>query len=569
MKHLKNTRRRLCRSSLPAFLLLLSLVFSSCGIDVSRLVPETGKEARETSSAPESSTEFPLAVVSPSRPNQTFGVGYTPEDVLDPFETKSSLNQQLAHLLYDSLYVIDGSGTVVSGICASLVTEDKVNYTLSILPDLFFHNGDRLTVQDVLYSLNRARRSSLYREQLAPIADASADLRSGELSLRLTRPLGSLPALLDFPIVSANASAEYAYSRYALLGSGRYAIDREVLEETEYTYLQYNRSWYGYGDRPPALPRIDLFTVTDKEDLLRRYFNSDVDILSLSSSVNDPLVLHGDAEKREVTGSNLFFLGFNTALQSFSSASARRAVELLVDREKLTDEIGPARFVPVKYPVRAESRVAGYLSRKKPETDETAASPMALLGEAGFSAGREFLSFMGNEYTVTLLYPSESDACAAIAGHVHAALEEAGFRVEDKASDYAGYVKALYTGSYTMYIGSTRPTENYDYSYLVENSALFASLYGDSAGHEVPVKEGGVSQETARALETIRELNSFDPLYFLDLATGLADLFDRECPFVPLCFDRDTVYLRGSFVANVSATGRDVFFNVDSWVIPE
>ena len=556
-----------------AALLLPLMLFSSCGIDVSGLVPDTGGASRDTSpsTADETSSEFPLAVVSPSRPNQTFGVGYTPEDVLDPFETRSALNQQLAHLLYDSLYVIDGDGTVVSGICASLRSEDQTEYVLTILPGLTFHNGDRLTVQDVVYSLNRARRSSLYKRQLAPIADASADTASGELTLRLSRPLGSLPALLDFPIVSSNASADYGYSRYALLGSGRYTIDRDVLEETEYTYLEYNPSWYGYGGHAPALPRIDLFTVTDKEDLLRRYFNSDVDILSLSSSINDPIVLHGDAERREVTGSNLFFLGFNTVYESFSSAAARRGVELLIDREKLMEEIGADLFLPAEYPVRAESRVAGYLARRssgeKPE-GEGADSPFALLRSAGFSDAGQFITFSGGEYTVTLLYSSESDVCVKIAGFVHAALEEAGFRVEDKPCVYDDYIKALYAGSYTMYIGSTRPAENYDYSYLIENGELFASLFRDVTGGEAGAKTGGVSQETGEYLEAIRKLDSFDPLYFLDLAGELQELFDKECPFVPLCFDRDTIYLRGSFVSNVSATGRDIFFNVDSWVSP-
>ena len=276
------------RRSLLSLALALAMLLSSCGIDVSSLVPETGVKPAETSVSSDPSSEFPLAVISSARPNQTFGVGYTPEDVLDPYETRSSLNQQLSHLLYDSLFVIDGAGNVVHGICASISTEDQITYVLTLQSGLTFHNGDRLTVHDVLYSLNRARRSSLFKRQLAPIADASVDASAGTVNIRLERPLGSLAALLNIPIVSSNASAEYSYSRYALLGSGRYYIDRDVLEESEYTYLQYNPSWYGYGDAPPALPRIDLFTVTDKDDLLRRYFNSDVDILSLPSSLNDP-----------------------------------------------------------------------------------------------------------------------------------------------------------------------------------------------------------------------------------------------------------------------------------------
>ena len=556
------------RRSVLSLALALAMLLSSCGIDVSSLVPDTGVKPAETSVSSDPSSEFPLAVISSARPNQTFGVGYTPEDVLDPYETRSSLNQQLSHLLYDSLFVIDGAGNVVHGICASISTEDQITYVLTLQSGLTFHNGDRLTVHDVLYSLNRARRSSLFKLQLAPIADVSVDASAGTVSIRLERPLGSLAALLNIPIVSSNASAEYSYSRYALLGSGRYYIDRDVLEETEYTYLQYNPSWYGYGDAPPALPRIDLFTVTDKDDLLRRYFNSDVDILSLPSSLNDPIRLHGDAEMRRVTGSNLFFLGFNTVIQSFSSAASRRGVELLIDREALAEAAGEGLFLPVRYPVRAESRVAGYLAARDVPAPEEDSSAMALLREAGFSDAGPEITFMDKEYTVKLLFCTDSDACAAIAAFVRDALTEAGFRVEENGCGYDDYVRELYRGNFTMYIGMTRPAENYDYSYLIDYADLFASLYSDVTGNEAAPGSSGVSAETEKYLASIRGLNCFNSLYYLDLSAALADMFDAECPFVPLCFDLDTIYLRGSFVSNVLATGRDVFFNIDSWTSP-
>ena len=74
---------------LPLLLAIL-LLFTSCGIDVSSLVPNTEPET-EVTSVVEKETET-LAIVSQARPNQTFGVGYVRDSILDPFQPVYQMN---------------------------------------------------------------------------------------------------------------------------------------------------------------------------------------------------------------------------------------------------------------------------------------------------------------------------------------------------------------------------------------------------------------------------------------------------------------------------------------------
>lgn len=549
-----------------AILILIPLLLASC-IDVSSLVPSTETEAPPVSTEAVS-TEFPLAVISPAQPNQTFGVGYVPGKVIDPFKTDSDINMQLGYLLYDRLFNVGPDGTVVPGICEKITTKDNIHYELTILSGLTFHNGDPLTVRDVAYSLRRALSSSLYRVQLSCVSSVSSDTSENTISITLSSPLASLSALLDFPIVASDTSASYSYSNFALLGSGRYYIDLETLEGTEYTFLQSNSNWYGYGGRRPALPRIDLFSVTDKEDLLRRYFNSDIDVLSISSVSNDPIALHGEAEKREITGGNLFFLGFNTRQDAFASVNGRRGIASFFDSESLCEAVDASKLLPTKYPVRAESRVASYLSRVA-VAEEEAVNPYSYLRAAGFSDSSTHIRYLGGEYTLKLLTCSDSDMMVSIANAVADVLEKGTFIVEIASLPYKEYIQALYNGSFSLYIGMTQPAENYDYSYLIQNADLFSSLMEQVTGQDAAPRGAGVSEDVIACLDAIRLLDNNDPLYFLDLSGAIAKLFDDYVPFVPLCFDKDTVYLRGSFVSNVSVTNRNVFYNIDSWTLPK
>lgn len=547
-------------------LLIIALLFSSCGIDVSSLVPTT-EPVPQSSPVVETETST-LAIVSQARPNQTFGVGYVREGILDPFEPGHQMNYDLSCLLYDRLFVIGPDGSPLYALCDSLSSEDSYTYTLTIHPNVYFHNGTPLTAADVVYSLNRARNSSLYGQSLSPVSYAAYDNSTSTVVITLKKPLGSLPALLTFPIVSSSDGVDYEYHKYALLGSGRYYIDIEVMEETEYTYLQSYGDWYGDTGQKSAVPRIDLYTVSNRDDLVHRYFNSDIDILSLSSFQNDSLVLQGEAEKRISPGNNLMYIGFNTSLQSFSSPESRLAIFNLVDREELSTLLGEQSCYPVQYPIRPTSRTASFLTETLTPDPEATTS---LLRKAGFAnaRGSRDLEFHSASFTLILLACSESPVAVTTANYLKEKLESVNFSVELKLYTYENYIDCLDKGSFNLYIGTTNPSVNCDYEYLIDYTNLFASLQQRINKRETADKSAGVSDELRASLSAIQALKTYDPLYSLELAEHIQAMFDEHMPFIPLCYDSSTVYLRGNFVSGVELTSQDIFYNIDRWKTPK
>ncbi|MBR5868387.1 MAG: ABC transporter substrate-binding protein [Clostridia bacterium] len=548
-------------------LLAIVLLFTSCGIDVSSLVPNTEPEIESSAPVVETETST-LAIVSQARPNQTFGVGYVRDGVLDPFEPGHQMNYHLSCVLYDRLFVIGPDGSPLYALCDSLTSEDSYTYTLTIHPNVSFHNGTPLTAADVVYSLNRARNSSLYGQSLSLVSYATYDNPTHTVVITLKKPLGSLPALLTFPIVSSAGGLDYEYHNYALLGSGRYYIDIEIMEETEYTYLQSYSDWYGDTGQKSAVPRIDLYTVSNRDDLVHRYFNSDIDVLSLSSFQNESLVLQGYAEKRLLPGNNLMYIGFNTSLQSFSSPESRLAIYNLVDREELSALLGEQNVFPVQYPIQPTSRTATFLTDSLTPDPENTSS---LLRKAGFAntRGSRELEFLSTEFTLTLLACNESTTAVTVANYLKEKLESVNFSVELNLCDYKTYIDCLDKGNFNLYIGTTNPAANCDYEYLIDYADLFASLQQQINNQDTAGKSAGVSDGLRDSLSAIQALKTYDPLYSMDLAEHIQSMFDEYMPFVPLFFDSSTVYLRGNFVSGVELTSQDIFYNIERWKAPK
>lgn len=538
-----------------AFILAFVILLSGCGINIDSIVPEnpdTTASGTAATSAPETDTGNTPAVVDAAQPNNTFGVGYVSEGIFDPMNTDYEMNSELSHLIYDSLFTVKDDGTVEKGICSECSSSDGINYTIKITDGLKFHNGQSLTVKDVAYSLDRARDSGLYSAKLKDITSVTYNTDTGTVNIILRAAVGSLPLLLDIPIIAKSPDI-YEYSDYALLGSGRYYIDIEELEETEYTYLQFYREWRDYGNENPALARIDLFTVTDKEDMLRRYFNSDIDILDLSSSINETIVLHGEAEIREKEGNEFFYLGFNTNKNTFYSADTRKGVSQIINREELTANTWDQKLYPADYPVHSSSLSYQYLTGG-PWFD--AAKGKTSLRSAGLTS---------SGYTLVLLANSDSDLQVSTAEQLKNILNTAGVSVQLKLLNYNSYIQALYAGSYDIYIGETKLSDNCDLSSIISSGDLFASLYSRVTGTAQTPAAVRINPEVSAILADIKKLNYEDDNYAEQLGNKMNELLGYM-PVVPLFFDSESVYIKGSFVSGIEITRNDIFYNIDKWI---
>ena len=137
---------------------LLVLSFASC--------------AKQPAQEPESETQTSAAGDDKTQKTMVT-LPYTSADSLNPFETKSRVNLDIAGLLFDPLYQIDASFEAVPVLALSAENEGE-SLTVTLRNDVHFPKGELLTARDVVYSFQCAKESPMFSARLENIFSASA-----------------------------------------------------------------------------------------------------------------------------------------------------------------------------------------------------------------------------------------------------------------------------------------------------------------------------------------------------------------------------------------------------------
>ena len=59
----------------------------------------------------------------------------------------------IAHQIYDTLFILENDGTLTPRLAKDYtVTDDGLEYVITIRDDVYFHNGDKLTAEDVAFT---------------------------------------------------------------------------------------------------------------------------------------------------------------------------------------------------------------------------------------------------------------------------------------------------------------------------------------------------------------------------------------------------------------------------------
>lgn len=197
------------RSSIKRLSLVLVMVmlFSMC--------TACGKKTAQPASPPQTTDSTMTIGESTDAGNQqqdtqraikeTLTVGlYEEPGSLDPMAQSLSGNAQVAMNIYDTLFKKDASGEVLPNLVTSYEQVDELTYTLHLRDDVYWHNGDKFTADDVVYNLQRlttspgskSRFGSLDPENCKAIDETTVEMKLkspwGRVTLYLCMPLASM-----------------------------------------------------------------------------------------------------------------------------------------------------------------------------------------------------------------------------------------------------------------------------------------------------------------------------------------------------------------------------------------
>lgn len=277
-------------------------------------------------------------------------VGYNSEPAsFDPadFTTVSSLFA--GYDCYDTLLNFTADGTdVAPAIADSWEKVDGLTYTYHIREGVKFSDGNDLTMEDILYSLNRVSEQGYYMSYLFACVDSfEVDEATRTLTVHLKYedstwkyiPATSPCCIVEKSVAEA-AGDSYGSTPETTAGTGPYKLvswasgSEIVMEKNEY--------WWG---DPATLPfeTVEYYIIEDESSLAMAAKSGQVDFVqgfsgdvkSVYDSISDMTVMTGN-------GTTAYYMLFNTCEAPFDDVNARKAVLYCLDKSEITSVVGGA-----------------------------------------------------------------------------------------------------------------------------------------------------------------------------------------------------------------------------------
>lgn len=274
----------------------------------------------------------------------TMGIDdFTPNKVAN-FEQKALMRN-----LHESLYKINEDGELEMGIAESISVSEEdgyLIYDISLKEDVFFHNGEKLTPEDVQYSLFRftgllsgVDETNLeYFKYWVNLFDGNVedDIKKGRVEIhggsRIVLYLDDFygeritSSLLGeaFIIPMAYSLEEQVNSP---VGLGPYKF--ENIDENESIILSKYENYYG---EKPDISKVELKKISTKEERNEAFDNNELDIL-------DSYPGRDKDENFKPLSGDIYSLVFNMGNETYKSKDLRKSISASVNKNLIHSQL--------------------------------------------------------------------------------------------------------------------------------------------------------------------------------------------------------------------------------------
>ena len=343
---------------------------------------------------------------------------------LDPQKTVDSASLSVIQMINQKLFKIDNDGNIIPEIAEEVTKVDTKTTLIKIKKDLFFSNGEPVTVDDVLFSLNRAKESprmtqDFYMiESFEKVDDSTIKVKTFYEAGNLLHKLASMGA----SIMNKKALEE---NEDNIVGSGMFKVkewvsgDKLVLERNEYfedTSSNINKLVIKFV--PEANSRM-IMLETGEIDLARDLLPLDFKKISEDNKYT----------AIEIETPSNMFLGFDLRNELLSDKRVRQAIAYAINNEDLVNTIFNGSATAATSPVPKMTTGHNENSNSYPQDLEKAKE---LLAEAGYPDGFDIE-----------LYVSEDNQRVDMAVIIQDNLKKIGINAKIKTFQWASYVSTI------------------------------------------------------------------------------------------------------------------------------
>jgi peptide/nickel transport system substrate-binding protein len=283
---------------------------------------------------------------------------------INPVIAISETDRDISSLIYSGLLKIDSNGDIVNELAESFnVSEDGLVYSLKIRDDAFFHDGEAVTVDDLIYTIQKTQDPTV-KSPKRPNWDGVVieKINDKEIEFILNQPYAPfiynlMLGILPEHIWSEIPSEEFAFTNYNVepIGSGPYLISDVDKDRGGIVQKYVLKSFENYTLEEPFIEKIE-FRFYKNEEEIRDALNKD--IITSAHSVSPQNINLIDQNNKNISispFSRSFAIYFNQAESDvLANNTVRAALKLATPRQEVIDNILAGYASPIESPLPIE-----------------------------------------------------------------------------------------------------------------------------------------------------------------------------------------------------------------------
>ena len=286
------------------------------------------------------------------------GVVGQPRFINPIYADSNDVDKDLVNLIFSGLMKYGKDGKIEEDIASSYeIKEGGRVYIVNLKKSVFFHDGKKLTADDVIFTVKTIQNPDFKSPLLAKWLGVEVEkLSDYQIKFTLKNPYPSFLENLTLKILPAHVWENISFQNFPLspynfepIGSGPYrfkSLVRNPDGSIKSIFLERNKNYY---QKPPHISQIEFFFFQTEEDLFKAARAGLIDSFSPISFSN--LNFDSFYKKYSFSLPRYFALFFNpNNYEFFAQKNIREALNLIINKDKVIQDVLAGNGTPISSP---------------------------------------------------------------------------------------------------------------------------------------------------------------------------------------------------------------------------